>query len=486
MKQKQRNTKTVLLPAVFFVLAFFTLGIAPVFAQNPILTDEEEQTLLLFQNAFRKVSNAVLPVVVEISVESIVKQPGFEARSPFEFFFGMPDPNSKSQSQPREFRRQGLGSGVIVRKVRDKVYILTNNHVVGDADSISVTLYDGRKFDAELVGKDPRKDLALIVFETKENVPIAALGDSDKVSVGDWVLAVGNPMGFESSVTSGIVSAVGRESMPGLGISRLTDYIQTDAAINQGNSGGALVNIRGEVVGINTWIASRTGGSIGLGFAIPINNAKKAIDDFIMKGKVEYGWLGVNIGDPTTDFKKELGLEKQEGAFAYDVFMNSPADKGGILPGDFITHVNGKKISSSNNLINIVADLPAGRYTTFTVVRKGEVLNLKVRMGIRDDSVESSNSDIWPGLVVVPITDDIRERLNLDRRKGDVVIANIRDGSPAAAAGLRAGDIIKEINDSKINDLGAFYAALNDRKSKDLMFRIYRQGNEFLIGLVRR
>ncbi|MEW5814884.1 MAG: trypsin-like peptidase domain-containing protein, partial [Spirochaetota bacterium] len=250
----------------------------------------------VLQNSFREIAAKVLPVVVEVDVVDVLKQNAPQFSSPFDFFFS-PRQDENQNPQEREYKRYGLGSGVMIRKIGDKVYVLTNNHVVGQAEEIKVKLEDRRQFKAKIVGKDEKKDLALIVFETKENVPIAEMGDSSRLKVGDWVLAVGNPLGFESTVTAGIVSAVGRKSQLGSDVATFTDYIQTDAAINQGNSGGALVNLAGQVVGLNTWIASPSGGSIGIGFAIPINNAKKAIEDFISQGRIEYGWLGINIGD---------------------------------------------------------------------------------------------------------------------------------------------------------------------------------------------
>lgn len=422
-------------------------------------------------------------MVVQIDTVNIVKQPSFGQGNQFFEFFFRNQPNSNTKPEMKEFRQQGIGSGVIVRKTGKQVYILTNNHVVGTADEIDVTLSDGRVFNAELVGKDPRKDLALVAFTSSENIPVARIGDSDSAGVGDWVIAVGNPMGFESTVTAGIVSAVGRESIPGMGVAQLTDYIQTDAAINQGNSGGALVNIEGEVIGINTWIASQTGGNVGLGFAIPINNATKAIDDFIRTGKVEYGWLGVNISDPSYEFMKEMDLDNSKGAFVYDVFKKSPADKAGILPGDLITHVNGKTLEDSNDLVNLVADLQAGRFSTFTIIRQGQTITLNVKTTVRDEDVESATSGIWPGFVAVHITDEIRERLDLDKRKGDLVIANVREGSAAAAAGLKPGDIIQEMNGNKVRDVQDFYKELNNEKTRALDLAIYRQGNEFGIKL---
>jgi S1-C subfamily serine protease len=265
------------------------------YAEDNKKSQQGLEALENIQYSFNQVADKVLPVVVEIDTTNIVSQEVPEWGSPFDFFYG-PQGNQDNKDNPKnkdnkdnppkkqEFKKQGLGSGVIVRKSGKTVYILTNNHVAGDADEIKVKLNDSREFTAKLVGKDERKDLALVSFETDQNVPVAELGDSDKLRVGDWALAVGNPMGLESTVTAGIVSALGRRGGPGENIS---DFIQTDAAINPGNSGGALVNIRGQVIGINTWIASTTGTYAGYGFAIPINNAKKALDDFVTRGKVE-------------------------------------------------------------------------------------------------------------------------------------------------------------------------------------------------------
>ncbi|MFQ3621654.1 MAG: trypsin-like peptidase domain-containing protein, partial [Spirochaetales bacterium] len=287
----------------------------------PPLSKAELNTLETYQSALRRVAQRTLPVVVEIQVVEVVRQPRpvFDLfGNPFEFFFGPQDRNQRTprnQPQEREFRRQGLGSGVIVQRNGNTVYVLTNNHVAGNASEIKISLHDGREFDGKLVGTDPRRDLALLSFETKETVPIAELGDSDTVQVGDFAIAVGNPLGFESTVTFGIVSAVGRKAQPGMDIGNFTDFIQTDAAINPGNSGGALVNIYGQVIGINTWIASQSGGNIGLGFAIPINNAKKVINDIIAKGSVEYGWLGVNSGNPSRELRESLNIKTTSGAF---------------------------------------------------------------------------------------------------------------------------------------------------------------------------
>jgi Do/DeqQ family serine protease len=444
--------------------------------------------LEVMQSAYRDVARRVLPVVVEVDVTGVVKRTVPEYQSPFEFFFGPQGPQEGRPPREREFKLYGLGSGVIVKRSGQTVYVLTNNHVVGKADEIKVTLQDKREFAATLVGKDPRKDLALVAFETEEDVPIAMLGNSDTVQVGDIVFAVGNPFGFESTITSGIVSAVGRRPVSKTGVAGFTDYIQTDAAINQGNSGGALVNIRGEVIGINTWISSPSGGSVGLGFTIPINNARQAIEDFITKGSVEYGWLGINIADPNDEVKKDMRLENRKGAFVFDLFTDSPADKAGILPGDFITHINGAPVEDTGSLLLLVGNLPVGETARFDLVRYGQPKTLSVRISARQDeeAIREQRRSLWPGMAVVRITPEIQEQLNLPKRMGELVIGNVSSDGPAGLAGLRPGDVIKSINNKAVGSIMEFYRTLNETSGDELMLRIYRQGNELLIGLIRK
>jgi len=370
-----------------------------------------------------------------------------------------------------------------VRKDGNTVYVLTNNHVAGGADRIGLRLYDGREYDAELVGSDANKDLALIKFQTDEVVPVAVLGNSDDVQVGDLVMAVGNPLGFESTVTSGMVSAVGREAPRQNGMPLLTDYIQTDAAINQGNSGGALVNIHGEVIGINTWIASQTGGSIGLGFAIPVNNARRAIEQFISSGRVEYGWLGVNMANPPASPSDSL-KESEGGAFVYSVFRGSPADEAGILPGDIIVRVNGSPIHTGNDLLHAVSELEPGTRNRFSVNRYGRSQIVVVETGSRPDE-GSSGDTLWPGLSVVEITDEIRQNMDLNTRSGDLIIGQVSPASPAATAGLQPGDIITRVNNESTESLLDFYRAINESADDEIVFRIRRNSTNLIIGLVK-
>jgi len=446
-------------------------------------------SLEAMQNANRMVAKKVLPVVVTINVVNVIKREVPQMPSPFEFFFNFPNqrPQQNPQQKPRtqEFKSEALGSGIIVKKTGKTVYVLTNNHVAGNADKITIHLYDGRVFDAKLVGKDPRKDIALVKFTTKEDVPIADLGDSDTVQAGDIAFAVGNPLGFDSTITSGIISAVGRKADDRLGTS-FTDYIQTDAAINPGNSGGPLVNIKGQVIGINTWIASQSGGSIGLGFAIPINNAKKVIDKLIATGKVEYGWLGISMSDPSEGIINDMGLKNKDGAFVFNVYKNSPAWKGGIKPGDYITYIDSNKIKDSNDLLHVVGNLEPGKTYTFKVIRYKKPVTLRVKIATRKDDKEilENSKYLWPGLTVVGITKDIQERLNLPSNIGKVMIGAVDENTPAFKAGLRSGDIIKEINKKKINSVMDFYKIINSSGSKELIFKVNKQGTDVILGIV--
>jgi Do/DeqQ family serine protease len=446
------------------------------FTKMPAATQQDMQTLQNLQDAFRVMAAKVLPSVVQVNVVDMVKQSA--PTSPFNFFFG------PQNGKPREFRQQGLGSGVIVRRSGDTYYVLTNNHVAGDATQISVQLPDGRSYKAKLVGKDENRDLALVQFQTREDIPVAELGDSNTLRVGDIVMAVGSPLGFESTVTEGIVSAIGRRSVQGVG--GFTDYIQTDAPINQGNSGGALVNIYGQVIGLNAWIASTSGGNVGLGFAIPINNAKRDIQDFITKGKAQYGWIGINMGSLQPQAAKDLNLPNAQGAFVYGIFRGSPADKAGILPGDMITAINEQKLKDSTDLLVAVGNMNPGSTATLDIDRDGTPMNISLKVGSRADQkqLEAEANKVWPGFSVVKITADIRQQLNLGNTTADLVIGAVDQGGPANVAGLQAGDLVTKVNGKAVNSLGEFYKDLN-APGNEVMFTIQRQDTTLIIGLVR-
>ena len=402
------------------------------------------------QTAFNRVAEAMLPSVVELDVVETVKSQAPGANQfPWRFFFGNPQEDGKGSPPPREYQEQGLGSGILVRKDGKTVYVLTNAHVAGNASEITVKLYDEREFKGELVGKDERKDMAVVKFtvENPDSIRTARLGDSDKLKVGDWAIAIGSPFGLFSSVTTGIVSALNRSGGPDGNIS---DFIQTDAAINRGNSGGALVNIRGEVVGVNTWIASPSGGNIGLGFSLPINNLKKGLDDIIGRGKVQYGWLGVLLREVDKTTARELGIEGRKGAFISNLYLGSPAEKGGIQPGDFVVSLNGKTVASVDQLIRQVGDLPVGKKAEFAIVREGRSANVTVTIEARKDGAVSDNSKLFPGLELVSLETEGLPKDNVPKGAAGVYLSNVIAKTPADTVGLKPGDIVQEVNDRKI------------------------------------
>jgi len=476
----------VLIGIIFgFSLAFLSFSCTTPRAGNIARAQESSPKIAIPQDAlamaeglqtvFNAVANNVLPSVVEVKTVSVQRQrtPNFNG-IPWDFFFGPRGDRDDSQGQEREYRAQALGSGIIVRNEKDVYYVLTNNHVVDGSSEIVIATKDGKEYTAELVGKDSRRDLAVVSFKTNDSFPLADLGDSDNVKVGDWAIAMGNPLGaqFAFSVTRGIVSAVGRTGGPG---GNINDFIQTDASINQGNSGGPLINIRGEVIGINTWIASNAGGgSVGLGFAIPINNAKRVMDEIIKSGSVSDGWLGVSLFDPDRDMLNALNISASRGALAAQVFLGSPAEKGGIRPGDFITHVNKREVRGTNQLTQMVGDIKPGERAVFTVIRDGASRDFDVRIEARTDELAADSKKLWPGLSVVALTDEIRSSLKLEKDAQGLYVANVINETPAAVVGLQRGDRITAINDTPVRDLASFYKVLREKTDRELWFSFIR------------
>lgn len=436
------------------------------------------------QSSFREVARVALPSVVRIDVEEVRRQdaPHGDGAPWFDFFFGEPD-SDQPDREGREFRSQGLGSGVVVRRDGERYYVMTNNHVIGNADEITITLDDGSDYTAEVVGTDARKDLAMVSFTSEVDIPVARIGDSSELHVGDWVMAIGSPFGFQSTVTVGIVSAVERRGGPAGNIS---DFIQTDAAINRGNSGGALVNLAGELVGINTWITSQTGGSMGLGFSIPINNVVRSIDDFIETGAVQYGWLGVSIRSVNGELAESLGLPDQRGALVHHVFLDSPADDGGLLPGDFVRVINGVTVEDSDELVLEVGELPVDQDATFQLIRAGEEITIDVRIGERESesAIANLNARLWPGFSVFPLTDELRQDIELDADQEGVLVSTVENRTPGAAAGLRVGDILTAIDGDTIPNLLDFYRELNEAGGR-MELTVLRDGTEQTLELTQ-
>ena len=454
-----------------------------VYAETPskLISQDSLRIVEALQDSFRAISNGLLPSVVEVDV---TETKTVTAIDPFEdfrrFFFGNPgaQDNGGGKKQ-RSYEQKGLGSGVIVRRTGNTLYVLTNNHVAGDATKIVVKLNDGREFDGKLVGADSRMDIALVSFETKDKeIPVATLGDSDKVQTGDICFAMGAPLGFSQSVTQGIISAKGRS---GSGIGNINDFIQTDAAINQGHSGGPLVNIYGEVIGINTWIASQSGGSQGLGFSIPINNIKNAIDSFISDGKIVYGWLGVSLMDATKEYKSELGVGDKDGALASQLFIGSPAQKCGMHPGDYIVELNGNKVKNVNQLVRDVGLLEAGSQAKFKVIRSGKTVELNIKIEERSEKVSSDNGKLWPGFIASPLTENVRKELNLEDKVKGVVVSNVMEKSPAASLRIQDTDIITAVNGVGVKNLSEFYGELS-KADRTINFDIYSNGGTITTG----
>jgi len=392
----------------------------------------------------------------------------------FRHFFG--------QIPEGKMKQRSLGSGVVVS---GDGYILTNNHVVADADEILVTLSDQKKCEAKIVGKDPKTDLALIKIKTKNTIPAARLGDSDKLRVGDWVVAIGNPFGIGTTVTAGIVSAKGRV----IGAGPYDNFIQTDASINPGNSGGPLFNLEGELIGINTAIVAPSGGNVGIGFAIPINMAKSVMPQLKERGKVIRGWLGVSIQVVTQEIKEKFGLKSEEGALIGEVTKGSPADKGGLKRGDVIINFDGKKVKAMKILPAMVADTPVGKEVEILIIRKGKEKRLTIKIGELKEETRMAATipgiEEGFGLSVQELTPELAESLSLKGEKG-VVISGIKKGSPASDAGLQRGDLIQEIEHEPIENLSDYKRIMKESSSKkQILVVIKHKGHSRYVVLKR-
>ncbi len=432
------------------------------------------------QQAFVLVARKATPAVVTISSERVVQVPRSRFQVPEELqrFF---DDDSFPDRQPREQRQQGLGSGVIVDPGG---IILTNNHVVEQADTIQVTLPDNRTVDAEVVGTDPDSDLAVIRIKEK-GLPYVAFGDSDAIEVGEWVLAIGNPFSesLRHTVTAGIVSAKGRSVNLNIAYE---DFIQTDAAINPGNSGGALVNMKGELVGINSVIASRTGTFSGVGFAIPSNLAKQVMQSLLEHGRVIRGWLGVTIQSTTNEIASALGLDSPRGALVVDVSKDSPAEKAGLRRGDLVLTINGEEVASSQDLTNRVGGMAPGSDVRLQVQRESGPTEVTIILGERPANLaaggESPSSDESEsllgntGLLVRELTPEMAQRLGYEGEQG-VVIVDVRGGSVAERAGLREGYLIQEINRNSVRSMDDFNNAMKDIEPGDNILFYVRAGS---------
>jgi serine protease Do len=439
-------------------------------------------------NGFSGIAKVTMPAVVNISTSRTVRQTGapvspFMNDPMFRQFFG--DQFNKQFQVPRERREASLGSGVIVSA---DGYIVTNAHVIDKADEIKVLLADKREFTGKVIGADPKTDIAVIRISARD-LPVIAWGDSEKIEVGEYVLAIGNPFGLNSTITLGIVSAVGRANM---GIEDYENFIQTDAAINPGNSGGALVNTRGELVGINTAIYSRSGGSMGIGFAIPSNMARGVMDSLVKTGKVVRGYLGVSIQDVNPKIAKQLSLKNAKGALVSDVVAGSPAAGAGIQTGDVITQFDGKAVDNNTALRNRVAETPVGKTVAVEVLRNNKPFTLNIRiaeqpkdMSAKGENVQAGEkSTALAGLEVRNIGRDDAHQLNLPRGLQGVLIADVESGSAAEAAGIQAGDVIVELNRQPVRNIDDF-RRMGSKLGKDdgALLLLVRQGGKIFVAI---
>jgi serine protease Do len=436
---------------------------------------------------FVEISKSDTPAVVNISTTRLIKNetgpnPFFEDPF-FRRFFG--EEFGRQFEQPKERKEQSLGSGVIVES---NGIIVTNNHVVANADEIKVFLSDKREFKGKVVGTDPKTDLAVIRISASD-LPTIPWGDSAKMQVGEYVLAIGNPFGLNQTVTMGIVSALGRANV---GISDYEDFIQTDAAINPGNSGGALVNTKGELIGINTAIFSRSGGYMGIGFAIPSNMAKAVLESIKKEGKVVRGWLGVSIQDISPTLAKQFGIKENAGALVSDVMENSPADKGGIKRGDVIFQYQGKAVDNPGHLRNAVAETPVGTKVKLTIIRDRKEMTVQLtigeqpknltKAGAEGEEKSSEESRAVSGLDVSNLTKEMARRLGVPYKENMVVVTNVDPGSPAEEAGVLRGDIILEINRTMIKNADDYDRVMGQvKKGSELLLLINRQGRTLFL-----
>ncbi|MCI5065108.1 DegQ family serine endoprotease [bacterium] len=466
----------------FFLIAPFLLTPVSAHAEESDSYRGQAQAL---SRAFEEVAETITPALVNIRA---VSRPGAEQtrapnRGPRLNRRGRPLP--LPPGLPESFRdfferfgegapgeeggrgvppQRGLGSGVLVDK---DGHILTNNHVVANADEVTVRLSDGRTFEASIVGTDPRTDLAVIRIEA-ENITPAELGSSEELKIGEWVVAAGTPFGLENTITAGIVSAKGRSIIGG---NAYEDFIQTDAAINPGNSGGPLANLDGEVVGINTAIFSRSGGYMGVGFAIPIDLAKSIMSSLISDGKVIRGWLGVVIQELDEDLAESFGYTGKTGALVSALAEEGPAEKGGIQQGDIIVAFNGKEVEDVNDLRNMVAAEKPNSRITLGVLREGKKKELRIVLGELPNRLESpltlepEEEVVQPnyaseiGITVEPLTEELRAQAQI-QSKGGVVVSSVQPGSLAAEKGMRVGDLVKKVGERKTDSLESFEKAM--------------------------
>jgi|MudIll2142460700_1097286.scaffolds.fasta_scaffold33734_2 serine protease Do len=482
---KDKNLQRVF----FFIVVIIAAGMLVSFplsvshAAQAKISEQSVDLLTRTGKAMAEVTAAVKPAIVNIATTRTVKVSGggdpFFDDPFFKRFFG--EQFGRQRQQPKEHKSAGLGSGVIVSS---DGYIITNSHVIKDADEIKVTLTDKKEYAGRVIGSDPKTEIAVVKIEAKD-LPTVFWGNSDALQVGEVVLAVGNPYGLNQTVTMGIVSALGRANV---GIADYEDFIQTDAAINPGNSGGALVNIKGELIGINTAIYTTSGGYQGIGFAIPSNMVKSIMASLIKEGKVTRGWLGVTIQKVTPELAKQFNLKEDAGALVGDIMENSPAEKAGLQRGDIILEYDGKKIEEPNILRNMVANNLPGEEHTAMVMRDGKTKNVAITIGeLPSDAqqpVETGDyQNVMKGITVQDVSPELAKKLRIPDKIKGVIISDIEDSSMAAGI-LAQGDVIQEINRRKVTGTKNYTDVVSKiKKDESVLLLVFRGGSSLFVTL---
>ncbi len=479
---KQRKTLTRFIMVLFMAGVLLGSGFQIARAlrdpETPVVAPTETP---MVPSNFSELAERARPGVVNIRTVKTLKGSGpvfrhfygnpFGEKNPFGDFFG-PFPWGEPSG---DFKQQSLGSGFIISR---EGYIVTNNHVIENADQIKVKLASNKEYDAEVVGRDPKTDVALIKIAPSNDLTPLQMGDSDRLQVGSWVVAIGSPFGLEQTVTAGIVSAKGRT----IGSGPYDDFIQTDASINPGNSGGPLINMKGEVVGINTAIIAS---GQGIGFAIPINMGKQIVSQLKETGRVTRGWLGVGIQEITSDLARSFGLKETKGALVSQVFKGGPAEKAGIEQGDIILEFDGKPIDEFAELPRIVATTPVGKTVTITVFREGKVITHKATVAQMEEKTEIGRASPEKplGIAVQNITPEVAKALGLDGERG-VVVTGVEPESPAAKADIRRGDVIQAVNRRPIRDVETLSRTIEEARDQESILFLIRRGETNLFVTV--
>ncbi len=445
----------------------------------PLAHAEQPIRATVIPASFADLVETARPAVVTIiTTQAALKQEYRQHALPFDEFFRR---FFEERQSFQKNKANGLGSGFIINA---EGLVVTNHHVIEGADKITVKLNDGNEYLATVLGHDAKTDLALLKIKANKALPYISFGDSDKARVGDWVIAVGNPFGFGESFTAGIISARGRDIQSG----PYDDFIQIDAPINKGNSGGPLLNMSGEVIGINTAIYSPNGGNVGIGFAVPSVMAASIIKQLEQHGSVERGWLGVEIQSITKDIANSLDLQQVSGALVANVLADTPAKKAGILPGDVIIEVNGKSIKNAKALSSLIANMEAGKSVELSIWRMGSKKTIKVILGQMSNKIASNGEQdsVELGLTLDEITPQTRKQYQLSADLTGVLIVEVKEGSPAAEKGLKSGDVIMMVNQEKVSTPSGLIEKVKEAasaKRQTVLLLVNRQGRQYFVML---